>query len=245
MWALPCCSEVRAFLAPKHIKSEPLPPVEAVLMRLFGTIAVGIVALLGSSAHAQSPVSEAHASWQGCDYAIKVVEVADPDFPYYYRPLYKISAQSAVVSPATCTLTPGTVELGSSKLTPQIAIAANAEGLVVAYSSGEYIRAFGSWLRIRIHRLDPSTLGSVKVVGLQSSHVPPNGGAGMPAAAYLGELSLHTGYLEVNGSFTGNSITEDPATTPWPYPIVQGNRFVAIYPDFFSQTAQAPHFVTF
>ncbi|HYO54564.1 hypothetical protein [Archangium sp.] len=214
-------------------------------MRLFGTIAVGIVALLGSSAHAQLPVvNEARASWQGCAYSLKVLQDADPDFPYY-QPLYRISVQSEVVSSATCTLTPRTVELGTSKLTPQIALAANADGLAAAYSFGEYIRGFGNWVRIRIHRLDPSTLGSVKVAGLQGHFVPSNGGAGMPGATSLGELTLHSGYLEVNGTLNGNSITEDPATTPWPYPIVQGSRFVVIYPDFFSQTPQSPRFVTF
>ncbi|WP_257458786.1 hypothetical protein [Archangium lipolyticum] len=214
-------------------------------MRILGTIAVGIVALLGSSAHAELPVvNEARVSWQGCDYSVKVRQDADPSAPYY-QPLYRISVQSEVVSSGTCSLTPGTVELATSKLTPRIAIAANAEGLVVAYSFGEYYRGFGNWVRIRTHRLDPSTLGSVKVVGLQGHFVPSNGGAGGPGATYLEELSLHTGYLEVSGTLTGNSITEDPTTLSWPYPIVQGSRFVAIYPDFFGSTPRSPHFVTF
>ena len=191
-------------------------------MRWLGTIAVGMVALFGSLAHAQTPVNEVHASWQGCDYALKFVEVADPDWPYYYRPLYKISVQSAVVSPSTCTLTPGTVELGTSKLTPQLAIVVNADGLAVAYSYGENIQAYGPWVRVRIYSLNPSSLATLKVLGLQSSHVPTNGGAGLPASAYVSQLLLYAGYLEVDGSFTGNSLTEDPATTPWPYPIVQG-----------------------
>jgi hypothetical protein len=213
-------------------------------MRLLGTIAVGMVALSGSVARAQAPANEVHAAWQGCDYALKVVEVADPDWPYYYRPLYKISVQSAVISPATCTLTPGSVELATSKLTPQLAIAVNAEGLAVAYSFGEYIRAFGPWARIRIHSLNPSTLASLKVLGLQSNHVPPNGGAGMPAAAYVSGLLLYAGYLEVDGSFTGNSLTEDPATTPWPYPIVQGSHFAVFYPGFFTQSSP-PYIYTY
>lgn len=214
-------------------------------MRMLGTIAVGIVALLASPAQAELPVvNEARASWQGCAYSIKVRQDSDPYAPYY-QPLYRISVQSEVVSSSTCTLTPGTVELATSKLAPQIAIAANAEGLAAAYSFGEYYRGVGNWVRIRIHRLDPSTLGSGKVAGLQGHFVPANGGAGMPGSTYLGELSLHSGYLEVNGTLNGNSITEDPATTSWPYPIVQGSRFVAIYPDFFSQAAQAPRFVTF
>ncbi|HYO65674.1 MAG TPA: hypothetical protein VEU33_06285 [Archangium sp.] len=213
-------------------------------MRLFGTIAVGIVALLGSSAQAQLPVvKEARASWQGCAYSIKVLQGTDPSAPWQI--LYRVTVQSEVVSSATCTLTPGTVELGTSKNTPEVAIAANAAGLAAAWSYGEYIRGYGTWGRARIHRLDPSTLGTVNVSGLQSNYVPSNGGAGMPGVITLGELTLHTGYLAVNGSFTGNSLTADPATTPWPYPILQGNRFVAIYPDFFSQAPQAPRFVTF
>ncbi|MFE8597754.1 hypothetical protein [Archangium violaceum] len=215
-------------------------------MRWFGTIAVGIVALLGSSAQAQTPVSEQHASFSGCDFAIKVVEVADPDWPYYYRPLYKISVQSAVLSPATCGLTPATVELATSKLLPDIAITVNADGLVAGYSFGEYIRAFGPWTRIRVHSLNPSSLVSLKTVGLMSNHVPPNGGAGMPAGTYLGGLSLlATGDLQVTGAFGGNSLTEDPATTPWPYPIVTGNNFVATYSGFFGQWSQAPSIVTY
>lgn len=213
-------------------------------MRLFGTVVVGIVALLGSSAHAQLPVvKEARTSWQGCGYSIKVLQGTDPSAPWQI--LYRVTVQSEVVSSSTCTLTPGTVELGTSKNTPEVAIAANAEGLAAAWTHGEYIRGYGSWGRARIHRLDPNSLGTLKVAGLQSSYVPSNGGAGMPGTITLTGLTLYTGYLEVNGSFTGNSITEYPATTPWPYPIVQGNHFVASYADFFGQAAQSPSIVTF
>jgi hypothetical protein len=150
-----------------------------------------------------------------------------------------------VVSPGTCALTPKTVELTTSKLEPRIAIAANAEGLAAAYSFGEYYRGMGNSIRLRIHRLDASTLSSVRVAGLQGVFVAPNGGGGGPGEANQGELTLHPGYLEVNGTLYGNSITEDPATVPYPYPLAQGSRFVAIYPDFFSTTPRAPHLVTF
>ncbi|EPX62085.1 hypothetical protein D187_009989 [Cystobacter fuscus DSM 2262] len=133
----------------------------------------------------------------------------------------------------------------TSKIEPRIAIAANAEGLAVAYFHGEYVRFMGDWARIGIHRLDPSTLGSVRVAGLQASYVPEDGGAGGPGATYLNELTLHPGYLEVSGTFSENSVTEYPPPMPWPYPIVQGNRFVAIYPDFFGSTQKPPHLVTF
>ena len=108
-------------------------------------------------------------------------------------------------------------------------------------SYGESIRGYGTWGRARIHRLDPSTLlGTLKVSGLQSNYVPSNGGAGMSSVITLGVLTLHTGYLEVNGSFTGNSITEDPRPLPGRTRPCKGNRFVAIYPDFFSQAPQSP-----
>jgi hypothetical protein len=214
-------------------------------MRILGTIAVGIVALLASPALAELPVvNESHVSWQGCDFAIKVLQDVQQDYPYP-QTLYRISVQSTVVSSATCSVTPSTTELGTSKLMPQIAIAANAEGLAVAFSFGEYNRNVGNWVRIRVYRLDPSSLGIYRIAGLQASYVPENGGAGMPGATSLQELTLHPGYIEVNGTFTGNSVTEDPATTPWPYPILQGNRFVAIYPDFFTWTPQSPRIVTF
>ncbi|MET0406255.1 MAG: hypothetical protein ABW123_27805 [Cystobacter sp.] len=169
------------------------------------------------------------------------------DLQYYYLQLYKFSVHSAVISPATCTLTPGSVELATSKLTPDIAILVNAEGLAVAFSAGEYIRAFGPYARTFIRSLDPSTLVILKGVGLQSYYVPSDGGsgAGMPAAAYVAGLWFSSGNLGVYGSFTGNAFTEDPSPTPWPYPLVQGENFSVIYPDFFSQSSQSPHIFTY
>jgi hypothetical protein len=221
-------------------------------MRMLGTIAVGMMALLASPAHAELPlVNEERVSWQGCDYAIQVREDVDPQW-YWPRPLYRISVTSEVVSPSTCSLTPGTVELATSKLAPRIAIAASTEGLVVAYSFGEYARFYGDWVRIRVHALDPSTLDSVRVAGLKGAIVPPNGGAGGPGATYLGELTLHHHTLKLTGTLYGNAITEDPATVPWPYPVVKGSDFVvkeypflAIYPDFFDPTPRSPVLVTF
>ncbi|REG37176.1 hypothetical protein ATI61_101154 [Archangium gephyra] len=213
-------------------------------MRLFGTIVVGIVMLLGSAAQAQLPVvKEARADWQGCAYSIKVLQGSDPYAPW--QVLYRVTVQSAVVSSATCALTPRTVELGTSKNTPEVAIVASADGLAAAWTYGEYIRGYGTWGRARIHRLDPSTLSTLRLVGLQSNYVPSNGGAGMPGVITLSGLTLNAANLEVAGTFTGNSLTEDPATTPWPYPILQGNHFVATYADFFTAAPQSPSLVTF
>ncbi|WNG25892.1 hypothetical protein F0U62_19110 [Cystobacter fuscus] len=216
-------------------------------MRMVGTIAVGIVALLASPAWAELPVvNEARVSWQGCDYSIKVRKRAyPPDDPYPWFYYYNISVQSEVVSLGSCSLTPRTVELATSESEPRIAIVANAEGLVVAYSFGDYVRGLGDWYRIRIHRLDPSTLGSVRVAVLGASFLPEDVGAGDPGAVNLQELTLHPGYLEVNGSFYGNWIMDETETIPWPHPLLQGDRFVAIYPDFFGSTQRPPHLVTF
>jgi hypothetical protein len=125
-------------------------------------------------------------------------------------------------------------------------IAASAEGLAVAYSFDEYTQFVGSRYLLRIHRLNPSTLGSVRVAGLEGHFVSETGGWGAPAPISLDRLTLYPGSLEVSCSLEGdaNSITEDPATAPWPYPIAQGSHFVAIYPDFFGATQPPPQIVT-
>lgn len=204
-------------------------------MQMLGRMVVGVVALLGTSALANLPVvSAAQATRGGCAYAIKVLEDVNPN--PYPQPFYRIAVESSVVAPGSCTVQPRSVELGTSKLLPQIAIQANADGLVAAYSYGEYIRSVGNHVRVSIRNLDPSTLGTLRVAGLASAFVPANGGAGAPAAVSLGALTIQGSYVEVTGTFTGNSLTEDPAGIPWPYPIWQGNEFVATYPHFFTAT---------
>jgi hypothetical protein len=204
-------------------------------MQTLGRIVLGVVALLGTSALASLPVvNSAQTTWGGCAYSIKVLEDVNP-IPYP-QPLYRVAVESSVLAPATCTAQPQSVELGTSKLLPQIAIQASADGVVAAYSHGEYIRSMGNYVRVSIRHLDPSTLGSLRIAGLSSSVVPANGGAGAPAAVSLGGLTLQGSAVEVSGTFTGNSLTEDPAGTPWPYPIWQGQEFVATYLHFFTTT---------
>ena len=204
-------------------------------MQMLGRMAVGIVALFGTSALASLPVvSTAQTTRGGCAYSIKVLEDVNPD--PYPQPFYRIAVESSVIKPGTCTVQPRSVELGTSKLLPQIAIQASADGVVAAYSYGEYIRSIGNHVRVSLRNLDPSTLETLRVAGLASAFVPANGGAGAPAAVSLGALNIQGSYVEVTGTFTGNSLTEDPAGTPWPYPIWQGNDFVATYPHFFTAT---------
>ena len=186
-------------------------------------------------------INELRVTRQGCGYSLKVLRDVNPD--PYPQPLYRIIVQSEVVSPNTCTLVPGTRELQTSKDEPRIALAANDEGVVVAYSHGGYTRPY-TVIRIGIQRLDPNTLGALRVAGLAAHWVPENGGAGGPGTLSLTKLILHPSAIEVSGTFTGNSVTDDPATIAWPYPIVQGSNFVASYPDFFG-TTQPPSIVTF
>jgi hypothetical protein len=204
-------------------------------MQMLRRIVLGIVALLGTSALADLPVvSAVQTTWGGCAYSIQVLQDVNP-IPYP-QPFYRIAVESSVLAPETCTVQPQAVELGTSKLLPQIAIQASADGVVAAYSYGEYIRSMGNFVRVSIRHLDPSTLGTLRVAGLSSSVVPANGGAGAPAAVSLGGLSLNGSSVEVTGTFTGNALTEDPPGIPWPYPIWQGNEFVATYANFFTTT---------
>ncbi|WNG16330.1 hypothetical protein [Cystobacter fuscus] len=212
-------------------------------MRMVGTIAVGIVALLASPAQADSVISSKQVSWQGCAYTIKVLREDDP----YAETPYSVSLQSAVVSPDTCSLTPKTVNLVDSVSEPRIAIAASAEGLAIAYSYEVYERfSFGSHL-LRIHHLNPSTLGSVRVAELEGVALSTTGGWWNPSPLSLSQLSLYPGSLEVYGYLQGgtNAIKSNSPATSWPPPLAQGNRFEAIYPDFFGATQQPPQIVTY
>ncbi|WNG16331.1 hypothetical protein [Cystobacter fuscus] len=211
-------------------------------MRMVGTIAVGIVALLASPARADSVISWERVYWQGCAYTIMVLEGDDP----YADTRYSVSLQSAVDSPATCSLTPRTVELVDSVSEPRIAIAASAEGLAIAYSYEEYARF--SWGRnlLRIHHLNPSTLGSVKVAELEGVWLSGTG-PWFPSPFSLNWLTLYPGSLEVHGFLDGstNAISSNVPATSWPPPLAQGNHFVAIYSDFFGATLQPPQIVTY
>ncbi|OJH34029.1 hypothetical protein [Cystobacter ferrugineus] len=212
-------------------------------MRMVGTIAVGMVAFLASPAQADSVVNSEQVSWQGCAYTIKVLLADDP----YADTPYSVSLQSAVVSPDTCSLTPRTVNLVDSVREPRIAISASAEGLAIAYSYEEYARfSFGRHL-LRIHHLDPSTLGSVRMAELEGIWLSETEGWWGPSPISLNRLTLYPGSLEVHGFLEGdaNAIKSNVPSTSWPPPIAQGNRFAAIYSDFFGATNQPPQIVTY
>ncbi|QRN94467.1 hypothetical protein JRI60_35815 [Archangium violaceum] len=211
-------------------------------MRILGTLVVGLFTLLGSPALADLPViNEAQTSRNGCNYRVKVLEDSEPHPSQpILVPLYRVVVESEIVSPATCLLTPGSVELGTSYLVPKIAIAANDEGLAVAYSWGAWVRFYGDLTHVRVHRLDPSTLASTRTSSLEGGFVPPGGGGGGPGSVDLDSLTLYPGFIMVMGTLSGNSISDLSAS---PYESTQGtgSHFVAIYPDFFN-TTQRPIF---
>ncbi|WNG44171.1 hypothetical protein F0U60_08685 [Archangium minus] len=205
-------------------------------MRIFGTIAVGMATLLGSAAHAELPVFKtAQASWQGCDYTIKVLQDVDVDL----RPLYRVSVQSAVVSSDTCSLVPTAVELGTSRVEPTIAIAANAQGLVAAYSGGEYVRlGIGKWAVTHVHRLNPSTLQTMKLAELAAGWTSAPGTAGGPGTAEVDQITLYPSHVEVTGTRNGNLFGVYPSYSP--YRFGEGTHFAAFYTGFFGPNQQQP-----
>lgn len=209
-------------------------------MKMLGRIVLGTVALLGTSALASLPVvNSAQTTRGGCAYSIKVLQDVNPD--PYPQPFYRIAVESSVLTPATCTVQPQSVELGTSQLVPQIAIQSSADGIVAAYSYGQYIRWMGNDVRVSIRNLDPSALGTLRESVLLSAIVPLDGGAGAggPGAISMGGLTLNGSYVELSGTFTGNSLTQGPGGSSWPYPMWQGHDFVATYYNFFTTTTPA------
>ncbi|QRK12666.1 hypothetical protein JQX13_23105 [Archangium violaceum] len=196
-----------------------------------------MVALLGPAAHADLPVVKtAQASWQGCDYTIKVLQDVDEPMP---RPLYRVSVQSAVVSPDTCSLVPTTVELGTSILEPTIAIAATAQGLVAAYSGGEYVKfGIGRWAVTHVHRLSPSTLRTLRLAELAAGWTSAPGTAGGPGTAEVDQITIYPSHVEVTGTRNGNLFGVYPSYSP--YRFGEGTHFAAFYPGFFGPNQQQP-----
>ncbi|OJH38509.1 hypothetical protein [Cystobacter ferrugineus] len=208
-------------------------------MRMFGTMVVGMMALLSSPALADLPViNEKQVSWQGCEYSLQVQQDSQPHPIYSYNaPFYRVVIQRDGGSSGTCPLPPGTVELGSSFYWPGIAILGNDEGLVVAFTQAPYDRWFGSdYQHIEIRQLDPSTLGSLRTETLWGSSRPVVAGeASIPGGLYLDSLYSIPGMLQVSGRLNGNSISDGllPGYEANAFPIQQGSHFVAIYYSFF------------
>jgi len=205
-------------------------------MRVLGMSAVGIVTLLGSPAWADLPVvQEAHTVWEGCDYAIRVEQDVDP-IPYP-RPLYRVSVHSSVVSADTCTLEPRTVVLGTSMLEPHIAIAANEQGLVAAFSGGEYVRAIGPYAATYVRRLEPSTLATLRQEMISAGWTSAPGTAGGPGTADVVRLAIYPTHVELKGIRSGNLVTAYPSGDSR---FEEGTGFAAFYSNFFGVNQKPP-----
>ncbi|OJH38918.1 hypothetical protein BON30_22150 [Cystobacter ferrugineus] len=224
--------------------------LETASMRILGSIVVGMVTLLGSSAHADPPVlGGPQAVWQGCTYSIRsqayTEPSTDPRDPYGTVTRYKIVVQRESSPSSTCLLAPTIEELATSEYEPQVAIAANSAGLVAAYSWATYVRFVGAWGRVSIHSLNPSPVDPLRLdttrksTVLGSFHAAP-GEAGFPGTTSLGELILYPDHLQVHGPLSGNWLSAEPGPNTPPSALLQGNHFVAVYPDFFGTAQQAP-----
>ncbi|WNG16570.1 hypothetical protein [Cystobacter fuscus] len=158
---------------------------------------------------------------------------------------YKIVVQRESTPSNTCLLAPTLQELATSEYEPQVAIAANSAGLVAAYSWATYVRFVGAWRRVSIHALSPSPVEPLRLdttrksTVLGSFHAAP-GEAGFPGTTSLGELILYPSHLQVHGPLSGNWLSVEPGPQTPPSALLQGNHFVAIYPDFFGTAQQAP-----
>lgn len=211
-------------------------------MRMLGTIVVGMVALLGSPALADElpVIKQARATWGGCDFLLQVQEDSTLH-PYYppeaqvRLPLYRIIARR-VTSSACAISTDGVAELGNSHYEPNIAITATDRGILVAYSSAHWARWYSGLKSITLGQLNPSSLGFMR-----SEHLRGSAGSGTPGAVELGELIIHPGYVEVSGPLSGSAVF-DGTTSGNPYPIAEGNHFVALFPDFFGPDQRPPVF---
>lgn len=130
----------------------------------------------------------------------------------------------------------GVAELGSSHYAPNIAITATGRGIMVAYSSAHWARWYGGLKSITLGQLNPSSLGFMR-----SELLRGYAGGGVPGAVELGALIIHPGYVEVSGPLNGSAVF-DGTTSANPYPMAEGNHFVALFPDFFGPDQRPPVF---
>jgi hypothetical protein len=217
---------------------------------MLGSIAIGMVALFGSSALADlPPVKQASTVFQdGCNYSIKSQPFEGVGPGGAILVYYKIILQRE--QGPSCGLPPATRELlVTGYREPELAIAANLQGIVVAYGWTTFSRSTGLSTRITVQRLNPAPPNpEVLEISRESTLVAyqfdsPNSG-GLPASLYLDQLKLHQGNLEVRGRLAGNWVTSEGASYSGPLELYEGDHFIAVHPDFFN-TVQWPLFVSY
>jgi hypothetical protein len=220
-------------------------------MHRLGTIVVGLVSLLGSSALADlPPVKEVSTDFWGCHYSLKSQPYEGTGPGGAVLVYYKIILQREQDPYNSCWLEPATRELFDAGYEePELAITADFEGIVAAYSWTSYSWHTGLSRRISVQRLDPSPENpEALAVSRQSTLVAyqfdsPTSGP-FPSSVHLDRLNLRSGNLEVRGRLAGNWVTAEEAPSQGPIELFEGDHFIALYPDIFN-TVQPPFFVTY
>ncbi|ATB33221.1 hypothetical protein [Melittangium boletus] len=218
------------------------------MRHVLGTIAVGMMSLLGSSALAElPPVKKATAFFNGCDYSIQsrpFEGLAAGQSPWIY---YKVVIQRE--QGPYCWFPPATLELLDVAYEPELAILADYQGIAVAYGWTTSSRSTGLSTRIRVGRVNPyasnaEALEITRQSTLEAYQFASSTSGPTPGSLYLDRLTFNYGNLEVRGRLTGNWVAAQESPSSGPISLLEGDHFIAIYPGIFS-TTQPPLFVTY
>ncbi|WP_232293420.1 hypothetical protein [Stigmatella aurantiaca] len=179
----------------------------------------------------------------GCTFRLQVQEdsilhpYAPPELNVRW-PVYHIVMRRDVDPSNPCIIpVAGTRELGISFYEPSIALTSTGRGIVAAYSATAVAPWYGGSSILSLGQLNPSSLDFMRAEGLRGHHSSP----GVRGEVTLHEVIIHPGYLEVTGFLTGNAVSATSSSNP-PYPVQEGSRFVALYPDFFGPERRPPVF---
>jgi hypothetical protein len=223
-------------------------------MRVFGMMAVGLVASWGTSALADNlpPVKKISTqTLDGCLYSIQSQPHKEA-YPYGGEVvMFRITLQRES-GPGFCPLPPASRELYDvTTYEPEIAITSGVDGIAAAYGWKDYRRTYGPGYQIKALQVkqypdDGSSLEISRestVVADQRSSYGSFEGYG---DVHLEKLTLRSGNLEVRGSLTGTWLRVSEGSDDFQYgdSLYEGAHFIALYPRFFSST-QRPVFATY
>ncbi|SET58797.1 hypothetical protein [Stigmatella erecta] len=217
-------------------------------MHWMGKLALGAVAVLSSPAWADVRfIKEVSTTWNGCKYSLVVEQdTYVPPYPPFSSDYYASFRREADAS-GTCQLEPVSFRLTTSQAQPDVAIAADSAGLVIAYSNGGYSHGYGGE-STQLSLLDPATLATLRSVRLSGAGLTPQCTAGGGGVAVAQQLTIHNhSTLVVQGRFGGNAIFFYQASEPRETSLCDGpargfTKFTAVFPSFFtSQAAPAAY----
>ena len=223
-------------------------------MRMFGMMAVGLVASWGAPALADDlpPVKKVSAeTMDGCRYSIQS-QPRQVTNRYGAQVLaYRVSL-SRENPYGFCPHSPASVQLYDGVVhAPEVAITSGLNEVVAAYSWKNEQTTAGPGYQIEVLRVNHnSEAANLNLPLSRSSTVSAVyrsafGGLDGFGDVHLESLTLRSGNLEVRGSVSGNWLSASDASSAYMGdPLYSGSHFVALYPDFFS-TAQPPLFATY